>query len=77
MGSRWRSTPAGLHLPLSDHLVGAIALELAAVFPLVGWFVVIPLSLLASLGAAGYALLRPSVEIVAEPQVGTPRTQEA
>ncbi|MEM7031034.1 MAG: hypothetical protein AAF629_15820 [Chloroflexota bacterium] len=37
---------------------GAIALELAAVFPVIGWFIVIPLTLVASFGAAIYALLR-------------------
>ncbi len=37
---------------------GAIALELAAVFPLVGWFIVIPLAIVASLGATAFALLR-------------------
>ena len=37
---------------------GAIALELAAVFPLVGWFIVIPLAIVASLGATAFAILR-------------------
>ncbi len=35
---------------------GAIALELAAIFPLVGWFLVIPIALIASLGAAVFAV---------------------
>ncbi len=36
---------------------GAIALELAAVFPFIGWFFFIPIALLISLGAASFALL--------------------
>ena len=36
---------------------GAIALELAAVFPLVGWFFVIPLTFITTLGAAVFSLL--------------------
>jgi hypothetical protein len=37
---------------------GAIALELAAVFPVIGWMLVIPLALLVSLGATTFALLK-------------------
>jgi hypothetical protein len=36
---------------------GAVALELAAVFPLAGWFVVLPLAIVTSLGATVFALL--------------------
>lgn len=35
---------------------GAVALELAAAFPLIGWFVVIPITLITSMGAAVSAL---------------------
>ena len=38
-------------------LRGAIALELAAAFPVIGWFLVIPLITLSSLGAAVFAAL--------------------
>ncbi len=38
-------------------LAGAVALELAAAFPGIGWFLVIPLTLITSLGAAVLALL--------------------
>ncbi len=38
-------------------LAGAVALELAAAFPGIGWFLVIPLTLISSLGAAVLALL--------------------
>lgn len=57
MGERLRAqgvnatTPGGL-------LRGAIALEFAMGFPLVGWFIVLPLVAIVSLGAAVFALLR-------------------
>ncbi len=35
----------------------AVALELAAAFPLVGWFIVIPLTVIVSIGATTFALL--------------------
>lgn len=44
--------------PAAAFIRGAVALELAAVFPLVGWFIVIPLAIVASLGATAFALLR-------------------
>ncbi len=43
--------------PAAAFMRGAIALELAAIFPLVGWFIVIPLAIVASLGATAFALL--------------------
>jgi len=36
---------------------GAVAMELAAVFPFIGWFFFIPIAFIASLGAAIFALL--------------------
>ncbi len=39
-------------------LGAAVALELAAAFPLLGWFLFLPISLLTSLGAVSFALLR-------------------
>ena len=38
-------------------LRGAISLELAAAFPVIGWFIAIPLMVLCSLGAAAFALV--------------------
>lgn len=38
-------------------LRGAIALELAAIFPLLGWLLVIPVTILVALGASIFALL--------------------
>lgn len=37
---------------------GAIALELAVIVPVIGWFVFFPIITVCSLGAAGFALLR-------------------
>ncbi|MBI5713626.1 MAG: hypothetical protein HZC38_09425 [Chloroflexi bacterium] len=37
---------------------GAIALELAAAFPIIGWFIVIPLTIVTAMGATVFALLR-------------------
>lgn len=43
---------------------GAVAIELAAGFPLIGWFIVIPIVIFTALGATVFALLRwaPGVE---------------
>lgn len=43
--------------PLAGFVRGAVALELAAVFPLIGWFMVIPIATVISLGATAFALL--------------------
>jgi hypothetical protein len=57
MGERLRGQ--GVNATTPGALVrGAIALEFAMVFPLVGWFIVLPLVALASLGAAVFAFLR-------------------
>jgi len=37
---------------------GAVVLELAAVFPLVGWFIIIPITLITAFGATVFAILR-------------------
>ncbi|HMA36556.1 MAG TPA: hypothetical protein VKY74_19025 [Chloroflexia bacterium] len=56
LGDRLRG--AGLAVSRPGALLrGAVALELAAVFPLIGWFVLIPLAGVCALGAAGFALL--------------------
>lgn len=60
MGERLRGQ--GVHATTPGALVrGAVALEFAMVFPLVGWFIVLPLVAIVSLGAAIFALLRWSV----------------
>ena len=43
--------------PAGATIRGAVVMELAAAFPLVGWFVFIPLTFLITLGAAVFALL--------------------
>jgi hypothetical protein len=56
MGMRLRA--AGLAASSPGALVrGAVALELAVVFPVIGWFVLLPLIIVSTLGAAGFALL--------------------
>jgi hypothetical protein len=49
---------AGSLTPFAAFIRGAIALELAAAFPFLGWFIVIPIALIISLGATTFALLR-------------------
>jgi hypothetical protein len=44
--------------PSGAFIRGAVALELAAIFPIVGWFLVIPFVLLAGFGAGLFGLLR-------------------
>lgn len=56
MGARLRG--AAEQATAGALLRGAIALELATAFPLVGWFVVLPLTAICALGAALLALLR-------------------
>jgi hypothetical protein len=50
---------------------GAVAMELAAVFPLIGWFIFIPVTFIVALGATLFALLgwmpRPSQRPVSLP----------
>lgn len=44
--------------PAAAFLRGAIALELAVFFPIIGWLLVFPLTIVTALGATGFALLR-------------------
>ncbi|MBK8990102.1 MAG: hypothetical protein IPM39_29245 [Chloroflexi bacterium] len=65
---RQRSNP-GLSAA-GGFLRAVVALELAAAFPIIGWFLFIPLCLVLSLGAAVHALIsRPAAEarIVVQP----------
>jgi hypothetical protein len=57
MGERLRRVGLAASAP-GALLRGALALELAAIFPLIGWFIVIPLATICSLGAMAFALLR-------------------
>ena len=56
MGERL-SARSGQVSSASAFVRGAIALELAAVFPVLGWFIFIPLASVTSLGATAFALL--------------------
>ena len=58
--------------PAAAFVRGAIALELAVIFPLLGWLLVFPFTVVTALGATGFALLRwlpkaAPAAIVAEP----------
>lgn len=53
-----RSRSNGGPSQLGAFVRGALALELAAAFPFLGWFFVIPLTVLVSLGSATFGLLR-------------------
>lgn len=44
--------------PAGAFVRGAVSLELAAAFPFIGWFLVIPLATIAALGATAFALFR-------------------
>jgi hypothetical protein len=44
--------------PAAAFVRAAVALELAAALPFIGWLVVVPLAIVVSLGAAVFALLR-------------------
>jgi hypothetical protein len=58
MGEQWaRQGSEGLSAA-GAFVRGAVALELAAAFPIIGWFIVIPLATIASLGATAFALFR-------------------
>ncbi len=57
MGERLRAD--GLAISSTGALLrGAVALELAVAVAVIGWFVILPLSTIAMLGAASFALLR-------------------
>jgi hypothetical protein len=58
MGERLSLRSAGGLAPAAAFLRGALALELAAAFPVIGWFIFIPLAIVSSLGASVFAVLR-------------------
>jgi len=58
MGDRLRGLGSSSLSPAGAFVRGAVALELAAVFPIVGWFLVIPGVLLLGFGAGVAGLLR-------------------
>lgn len=56
LGERMKQTGTAL-TPFSGFIRGAIVLELAAFFPVIGWLFVWPLMLITAFGATGFALL--------------------
>jgi hypothetical protein len=58
MGERLAARSGGNLTPAAAFVRGAIALELAAAFPILGWFNIIPLAIVTALGATAFALLR-------------------
>ena len=58
MGNRLRSHAPAEVSEAGAFVRGAVALELAAIFPIVGWFLVIPGVLLLGFGAGVFSVLR-------------------
>jgi hypothetical protein len=58
MGERLAARSGNSLSPAGAFLRGAVALELAAAFPIIGWFILIPLAIVTCLGASAFALLR-------------------
>ena len=56
MGERLTQASASIS-PAAAFVRGALALELALAFPIFGWVFILPLAIVASLGATGFALL--------------------
>jgi hypothetical protein len=77
MGSRARRAKPDMS-EMATFVWGAVAFELAAVFPVLGWVIVIPLGILTSMGAAIFALfnwvpkaqVRAALEGIGEASVG-------
>ena len=57
MGGQLNEISGGRYSIPGAHLRGALALELAAIFPIIGWLIVFPITTLASLGAIVRALI--------------------
>ena len=64
-----RLQPHGNFSELGSFVRGAVILELASFFPVIGWFIFFPLATVATLGAAAFALLHwlPKPAQVVEP----------
>lgn len=79
-GERMKQT-GNSYSPLSAFLRGAILLELAAFFPVLGWLFLWPLALITAFGATGFALMkwmpRGSVDKETGAQVNKLTTEQA
>ena len=58
MGERLTRQSGGKFTPVGGMVRGAVALELAAAFPVLGWFLIIPLVTITAFGATTFAVLR-------------------
>ena len=56
LGERMKQTGTS-YTPLGAFIRGSVVLELAAFFPVLGWFFLLPLALITAFGATGFALL--------------------
>ena len=63
--------------PLGAFVRAAIALELAAAFPVIGWFVAVPLMIVTSLGATVFALLHAMPAPMTMPAPAAPASSAA
>jgi len=57
MGDRLSRRSSDGFTPVGALVRGAVALELAAAFPVIGWVIVIPLATVTAVGATAFALL--------------------
>jgi hypothetical protein len=71
MASRLHPDNPDTTATIGKFIKAAIALELAAAFPFIGWFLVIPLTIICSLGAASFAFLGWGAKTVPEPSLET------
>lgn len=58
LSQRLNERSSGHMSALSGFISGAVALELAAIFPLIGWLTVLPIALITAMGATVFAVLR-------------------
>jgi hypothetical protein len=83
MAGRWQAATTSAETGPGAVTPGAfvrasVALELAAAFPVIGWFLLIPLAIVTSLGATVFALLRwvpaPTAQSAVAPAIVTAPT---
>lgn len=58
MGDRLGARSGNTLSPVAAFVRGTLALELAAAFPIIGWFIFIPFTVVTCLGASAFAILR-------------------
>ena len=70
LGERMKQT-GNNYAPLNAFLRGAVVLELAAFFPVLGWFFLWPLALITAFGATSFALMNWMPRESANKETGT------